>query len=95
MSAPHLPAPVESTRRASSFYLAQALIFWRGVRGMSQERLASAAGVSLSTVKWFERGRKNAPRLDTLERLCAALEISTTELLERAHYLEPHAMRRG
>lgn len=60
------------------------VVFWRRVRNMPQESLAKASGLCLSEVKWLERGRKNGPRLDSLERVCAGLEISLNELLATA-----------
>ena len=66
---PHIPA---------------AVVFWRQLRGMRQEDLARESGLCLSEVKWLERGRKNAPRMDSLERASTGLRISLMELLATA-----------
>lgn len=72
-------------------HLGSSLVFWRKARRMRQEDLAEASGVSPSTVKWIERGqRKRGPRIDTLEALCDALDVSLEELIggarRRAHW---------
>jgi transcriptional regulator with XRE-family HTH domain len=69
-----------SERRRLSPHLGAVIAFWRRVRHMRQEDLAAAAGVSLSTIKWLERGRKNGHRSDILEQVCEALDISIFEL---------------
>ncbi|WP_235503317.1 helix-turn-helix domain-containing protein [Aeromicrobium sp. Root495] len=55
-------------------------------RGMSQERVAHAAGISGFTYQKFEKGESRPgtpmnPRLTTLVALCSVLEISLVELL--------------
>jgi transcriptional regulator with XRE-family HTH domain len=74
--------PAERVR--VSPHLGAVIIFWRGVRHLRQEDLATAAGLSLSTIKWLERGRKNGYRSDTLERICDALDITVLELFSGA-----------
>lgn len=69
-----------SKRRRLSPHLGAVISFWRAVRRMRQEDLAAAAEVSLSTIKWLERGRKNGHRSDILEQVCEALDISIFEL---------------
>ena len=61
--------------------LGPTIAFWRRVRRMSQEDLAEAAGVCLSTVKWLERGREYGARVDIIEHICEALDISLEELV--------------
>jgi transcriptional regulator with XRE-family HTH domain len=61
----------------------------RLARGLSQERLASAAGVTAFTYRKLEKGESNPgtpanPRLRTLVALAEVLEISLTELLTDA-----------
>ena len=53
----------------------------RGRKGMSQEEVASKAGIHRVTLANIERGAK-APTLDTLERLAKALELPLRKLLE-------------
>lgn len=61
-------------------HLGAVIVFWRGVHHMRQEDLSKAAGVSLSTIKWLERGLKNGYRTDILEHVCEALDITLIEL---------------
>jgi transcriptional regulator with XRE-family HTH domain len=53
----------------------------RGRKGMSQEEVASKAGIHRVTLANIERGAKT-PTLDTLERLAKALELPLRKLLE-------------
>jgi predicted ATPase/transcriptional regulator with XRE-family HTH domain len=48
----------------------------RRAAGLSQEALADRAGLSTDAVAALERGRRSAPRADTLGRLVSALELS-------------------
>ena len=52
-------------------------------KGLSQEQLATAAGISRITVARLEAG-KASPTLKTLERLSSALGVPVNELIERA-----------
>lgn len=79
----HELKPAAVPLRVSS-HLGAVIAFWRGVRHMRQEDLATAAGVSLSTIKWLERGRKNGHRTDILELVCEALDITLPELFSGA-----------
>ena len=49
-------------------------------RGLSQERLAEAAGLSQRYLSVLERG-ENSPTLNVIVRLAAALDLSPAELL--------------
>lgn len=58
----------------------------RTERGMSQERLAHAAGISAFTYQKFEKGESRPgspmnPRLITLVSLCQVLQVSVEQLL--------------
>jgi len=50
-------------------------------RGLTQEDLAEAAGLSQRYVSVLERG-ENSPTLNVIFRLCHALDVSPMELLE-------------
>lgn len=52
-------------------------------RGMSQRELATAAGVSLSTVRHLEQGDPGGTRMETARALASALHVATTSLLHR------------
>lgn len=69
--------------------LAQALmvnlVVSRAQKGLSQQELADAAGVSRVLISQIERGLANFT-VDTLERLSTALEVDPRELLEPVDY---------
>ena len=71
------------------------VVYWRTLRGMTQEKLAEAAGISLSTLKKIEAGRKHGPWLDSLEQICEALGITLLELLAGAERLATQAQQRA
>jgi transcriptional regulator with XRE-family HTH domain len=52
----------------------------REVLGISQEELASRAGLHRTYISDIERGARN-PSLKTLSRLADALELSTSDLI--------------
>jgi transcriptional regulator with XRE-family HTH domain len=54
---------------------------YRTMRGKSQEELASAADLSTVHLGSLERGEK-CPTIETLLKLCTAMSISPTRLLE-------------
>ena len=53
----------------------------RGLIGWSQERLAKAAGVGLSTVRNFEKGRSE-PMRQNIEALIRVLEAEGAEFMD-------------
>ncbi len=59
--------------------------------GLTQERLASCAGLSPSEIQHIERLRRD-PRSGTLKRICAALGISYPELVTEMDRVE-HELR--
>lgn len=50
-------------------------------RGLTQEQLAEASGVDVSTVRKLEQGARHGARLDTLHSLARALDTRTSDLL--------------
>lgn len=50
-------------------------------RGLTQEELAKLAYVSQSSICYIEKGKM--PRMDTLQKICEALEIQIQGLIER------------
>jgi transcriptional regulator with XRE-family HTH domain len=60
--------------------LATTLRNLRGVRGFTQEELATLAGVSPTTVVDIEAGRIQRPQAPTLGKLAAALGVNIFEL---------------
>lgn len=76
--------PWEAYARELGVRLARA----REASGLSQERLAHAAGISTFTYRKLEKGESNPgtpsnPRLKTLAALSEVLEIELIELLPR------------
>ena len=63
----------------------------REAAGLSQERLAFAAGVHRTYISLLERDKKS-PTLNVLFRICKALKISAAELVARVE--QPHEDRR-
>ena len=53
---------------------------YRKEKNMSQEDLANASGITLSSIKKYETGIRN-PKPDQLNKLAAALDISPNDLV--------------
>jgi transcriptional regulator with XRE-family HTH domain len=58
-------------------------------RGWTQETLASHAGLSPDLVRKIEQGRKNTPRITSLDALAAALGVSIAELMTESRAKNP------
>src|SRR5690348_12233036 len=67
---------MEADRRPS---FAALLREYRRARGLTQEGLAEAAGLSRDAINALERGIRRAPRHDTLVALARALKLSSEE----------------
>jgi transcriptional regulator with XRE-family HTH domain len=59
----------------------------RRERGLSQEALAEAAGVSRDVVTKLEQGRRHSARMTTLAGLAKALDVEMSELVDRRERL--------
>lgn len=59
-------------------------------RGMTQEQLAEAAGVSVDVVRKLEQGRRTSPRLGTLNALATALDTEPSFLVGQLSTFEAH-----
>jgi transcriptional regulator with XRE-family HTH domain len=66
----------------------------RASLGISQEELAHRAGLHRTYVSDIERGVRN-PSLDSVEKLARALELSVSQLFERASKQGSEADCRG
>lgn len=53
----------------------------RSIPGMTQEKLAEESGISLSTIRDLEQGKRDSARLPTLSALAAPLGVTTSALL--------------
>lgn len=62
----------------------------RKAAGLSQSQLATAAGVNVRTLQYYEQGAKdvNAARLSTLLKLCNALHCTLHDILTDPETLE-------
>jgi transcriptional regulator with XRE-family HTH domain len=59
----------------------QELYFWRTKKGLSQEKLGFEANLHRTYISIIERGLKS-PTINTLVRLCNALEITPDKFLK-------------
>lgn len=61
----------------------------RKLKGMTQKELGNKLGISQSVINQFENN-KTAPKLQTIEKLAIALEVSMYDILKRsAEYYQP------
>ncbi len=51
-------------------------------KGYTQRQLADAAGLSLDSIKSFESG--SAPGPDSLQRLCGAIDLAPSPVLDQS-----------
>ncbi len=63
--------------------LAEQIRFFRSKRGLSQEELAVRAGLHRTYISLVER-TKRSPTIDSLTRICAALDVRISDLLAKA-----------
>ena len=63
--------------------IGQAINMRRQQRGMTIEKLAATAGISLSTISKIERGIQN-PRISTIMLLAKALDLDPIDLIQAA-----------
>ena len=62
----------------------------RQAAGLSQSMLAEKAGMSLRTLQHYEQGAKDFDhaRIDTIMRVCVALDCRLDDILENPEYVE-------
>ncbi|MBB3132153.1 SOS-response transcriptional repressor LexA [Paenibacillus rhizosphaerae] len=60
----------------------------REQKGLSLNQLAAKSGVSNAQISRIENGLRDTPRPDTIKKLAEGLNISQTELMEKAGYFE-------
>ena len=70
-------------RRAICAAVAQILREERADRDLTLAAVATKAGLSYQMVRFVEQQKRN-PTLDTLLRICAAMEIDFIDVLKRA-----------
>ena len=82
--------PVGQELRRGDLVVGQKIRSRRKIRRISLERLAAEAGVSTGLLSQIERGL-SSPSLQTLRRICAALEMPFTWLFGEDRLVEPHS----
>lgn len=60
----------------------------RGDRGLTQEELAEASGISRDLISMLERGARTSARLSTIGALAHALDVEVSELVDRRDHLK-------
>lgn len=62
----------------------------RQARGLSQSQLAEKTGINVRTLQHYEQGSKvfDHARIDTLLRVCVALDCKLEEIIENPEYVE-------
>lgn len=60
----------------------------RKAQGMTQQQLATQLGVSLTTVRNWETGRQATETFVKIDRLCAVLKASPSDLYEAVDPVE-------
>lgn len=62
----------------------------RRARGFSQIQLAEKTGLNVRTIQHYEQGSKNFDhaRIDTILRVCIALDCKLEDILENQEYVE-------
>jgi transcriptional regulator with XRE-family HTH domain len=71
--------------------LAQNVVRLRTDAGMSQQSLATAAGLSVSIVAQIEQGKRNDPRASTILALAKALNVQCNDLISPESVRPVHA----
>ena len=61
----------------------------RGIRGLTQQQLADAAGVPAAVISHFETGVRSSASADNLVKLADALHVSVDYLLGRTEDMTP------
>jgi len=56
--------------------------YWRQQRGLTQDDLARITGVKYSTLAKIESNITSNPRIESLQKIAAGLEITIDELLK-------------
>ncbi len=60
---------------------------FRSGAGITQEKLAEAAGLDVSYISFIENGRR-MPTIDTIFRICRGLKVSPTEMIREIEAAE-------
>lgn len=62
----------------------------RLTKGLTQKQLADAVGMNIRTLQHYEQGSKifDHARLDTLLKICLALECKLADIIENEEYID-------
>lgn len=55
----------------------------RAEKGLSLEKVARLAGLSLNTIVKIENGANKNPTIDTLSKIAKALEVGVDDLIQK------------
>ena len=66
----------------------------RRLSGLNQEQLAFRASLHRTEISKMERGQR-LPRIDTLARLAASLEVTPNDLLRGIEWVPPREQAKG
>lgn len=61
----------------------------RKEKGLTIRKLGELSGVAHSYLSQVETGKRGIPKVETLEKIAAGLNISSIDLLVQAGYLDP------
>ncbi|SHS05065.1 XRE family transcriptional regulator [Mycobacteroides abscessus subsp. abscessus] len=61
----------------------------RKEKGLSIRKLSELSGVAHSYLSQVETGKRGIPKVETLEKIAAGLDIPSIDLLVRAGYIDP------
>jgi predicted RNase H-like HicB family nuclease/DNA-binding Xre family transcriptional regulator len=71
----------KQTKEASVNHVGEAIRYYRGLEGWTQEHLAHEAGLAPTSIVRLENGEIKHPRISTLTKLAQALTINPNEFL--------------
>lgn len=74
---------LEQTQRDVKASVARQFVYYRKLKGMTQEELAQRVGVSRTNITRFEKGSYN-PSVEMMTKVAAALELNLKITLEEA-----------
>ena len=62
----------------------------RLAKGLTQKQLADSANINIRVLQHYEQGTKNFDhaRLDTLLKICLALDCKLAEIIENEEYID-------
>ncbi len=78
----------------SHLSFARLLLHYRLAAGLTQEKLAERGGLTVGAIQLLEAGKRKAPRLDTVEMLAGALNLTEDQRAEFQRVAEKQRARK-